>query len=229
MSYEHYSEEAVKEIMLKVSESHKNGSGNGLSTTASFTSDTLTGFESNNLGKSASITKINSEYEHPTASNNPDFEKTHILLERFFDTTHNQKDIWDNITSQLTQVFDTDTCVEVKKVPSQKKWVHLSHSDLETVVTLTQKNKTAKLTISQRVGFWSSKIEGVLHGAYISLLLFGFIFAMIHPSLAQSIGILLTVWALSGIIVFGFSKTSRKRKRRQINKLANNILDGLPR
>lgn len=227
MSYKYYSEDAVKEIMLKIRESRQNGSDSVSSKSHTLTADNFADFEKELNPDSEQTRNVISEYDHPSTSINSGFEKTHILLDRIFHTDLPKDDIWRKILDNLIQNFNNETSVEVKNEPSRKKWVHLSHSNFETVVTLTKKERNARLKISQRVGFWSAKIEGLLHGAYISLLLFGLIFATVQPSFAQSVGILLTVWAVSGLVVYGFSKSSRKRKRRHLNKLANHITERL--
>lgn len=225
MSYKNYSEEAVKEIMTKVMKSQKRDVSNDYQSSRGLTLDELIKIGAETGIDSDKIRKATYEYDHPITVKSDGISSTHAFIEKTFESEHNEDSIWDEILNVLGHYVVDDTSGKTKLHPSKKMWTHVDHANHETVVSLTKTGKTANLQISQRVGFFSPPIQGVLHGAYTSFILFGFIFAIFNPSLILSIGILATLWTLIGIIIFKLNKVSRRKKLVRLKKLADQLTD----
>lgn len=223
MSYKHYSKDAVEQIMQNVMETKK--------TPDIVQSETkqLTINEIIEVGEAAgynadSIKQAVNEYDHPSTDLNNNFENTHILLEREFETKLEEDEIWDKILHKLGHHFMDEASGKVKEHSKKKLWTYISHANHETVVSLSKKGRIAKLKVSQRLGFWSPPVEGILHGAYLSLILFGFIFVIIRSSLLLSLGIIALLWILAAMTVKRVSEGSRKKKSVQLNQFVDNII-----
>lgn len=225
MSYKNYSEEAVKKIMTKVKDSKtKDHRKDGDSTNES-TLNKPAEVDSGGTVDTNESQRSTYEHDHPIAIKSDEISSTHAFVEKSFESNLTEDSIWDEILDTLGVFFWEESSGITKLHPSKKMWTHIDHANHETVISLTKKGGLAKLRISQRVGFFSSPIQGVLHGAYTSLILFGFIFAIFSPSFLFSIGILASLWSLIGMIIFKLNKVSRSKKLVSLKNLADQLAD----
>lgn len=228
MSYKDYSEKAVKEIMTKVMESQKKDSSEAYSSSTPISLDELVETGSQTEMNADEIRKAAYEYDHPTTVQSNNISSTHITIEKSFQSDVSETIIWNEILNELEHYFADETPKKIKLHPSEMIWTHIDHANHETVVSLIKKGPLATLKISKRIGFWSPAVEGVLHGAYTSLILFGVIFAILNPSEVASVGILVMLWTLIATTIFKLSSVTRRRKLDRLISITDQLMKRIP-
>jgi hypothetical protein len=213
----------VKEIMTKVMKSQRKDISKAYQPSRELTLDELIEIGTEIGINADEIRKATYEYDHPIFLNSKGISLTHVFIEESFESDLTKDAIWEKIVNELDHYFADNTLEKIKFHPTQKIWTHVDHANHETVVSLTKREKTAHVKISHRVGFFSSPIQGLLHGFYTALIFFGFMFAIFTPSLSASVGILTTLWLLIAVTIFKFSQISRKKKLARLTTLANQM------
>lgn len=225
MSYKDYSTEAVKSIMQKTRESQVKESSAGTQGSSALSVEELIEVGAEVGLNSAEVKKAAGVYDHPDISQHNTIGKTHLLIERTFHSLEPKEFIWNKIEAQLKKRFSDGYSDKVRIHDRQFKWSHLNHANHETVVTLQKESDTVTLKISQRLGFWSPKIEGVIHSSYLALLFTGLMFAALRPEVPVVLATFAILWSLQAFIIYSFSFKTRKNKLESMEQFADQIVD----
>ena len=172
--------------------------------------------------------RLDYEYHHPTNAETIRMNATHIRIEKWFGSTLSLENIWLNFLPVLEHSFsDPHQKNVVEEEPHRKKWIHTNQMNNKLIVTLTKHDRFGNLKVSKRIANWGPAVDGILHGTYISLLIFGVSYAIFQPSTILSIAILIAAWLISALSISIISKRVRKKKQKQLVSLADKIINSL--
>ena len=226
MSYKNYSKDAVEAIIQnKKRLLSSKESGRFKSTSLSLEELIEVGAE---VGlNSEEVRNAAYRYDHPEIIRENRITDTHLFVEKKFTSSLAENILWDKITLELDDFFSDADSGQIKVQPLEKRWTYTDHANHETIVNFKKYSETAKLKISQRVGFWNSKIEGILHGAYLSFILLGFVITIFSLELPEAISILTLLWLINAVVIYSFNVWSRKKKLKSMENLVERIVERL--
>ncbi|MEO9884502.1 MAG: hypothetical protein ABJR05_10340 [Balneola sp.] len=221
-----FSEEQVKEIIRKAAEMQKQS-------TESESENGLTMDELMEIGKDSGldvdfIKTAAMEYENQRVTTHSGLNDTHIFEERLFNTELSETKIWDHVISDLTHHFGGESFGTTEHSRDKKEWSHVSISGIQTIVSLSKNEHSAKLKFSQRVGLGSPLTEGIMYGGGFAFLIMMIVTAFSNISNPILIALSPGLWSLSSIIVYQLDVAWRKKKLKGLKTLANKIINQLP-
>lgn len=223
-----FTEEQVKEIIRKAAEMQKNQTSSQESESGLSMEELLEiGKESGlnvNFIKTAAL-----EFEDQKITQHSDINDTHIFEERVFNSNLNEHEIWREVLSELSHHFGDDTFGKAKIDKNEKKWSHLSISGIQTIVSLSKKEKATKLKLSQRVGLGSPLTEGIMYGGGLTFLIMMIITSISALNTLLIVALSPNFFILSSILIYKLDIIWRQKKLKGLKTLANKIFDNLPK
>lgn len=223
MSYKDYSVEAVKEIMNQVRDSQKTNQNSDTNQLSLVNSER---FKEKSLSSKKPSIKSDYEYNRPTTAENNLINETHIFIEKWFESDLSQDLMWNEIQTKLDDTFaDKDTSGKVVDEPSKKRWIYKNHSNFEMILSFTKSDRFVNLKVTERIGFWSAKIDGILHGSYTSLVLTGLLYTTYEPSISVCIGIFMALWVVNAFTIYKFSDSLRTKKHKRLSKFTDKLVE----
>lgn len=225
MSYKDYSTDAVKAIMQKTRNGQETGRTASFIRSSGLSLDELIevgaeiGLNPDEVKNAARV------YDHPDVSQSEKANKTHILTEKEFVSSIPAQLLWKKIETELTREYSDEYPGKARIYPVQFKWSNVNEENLETVVSLKKNSNVANLKVSRRLSFRSPLDEGMIQSTYLSLLFSGFLYVLIRPEIPVFVAIFVLFWILQSIIFYGLMIHSRKKKIRDLEMFADEIID----
>ena len=150
---------------------------------------------------------------------------THIFEEREIKTPLNGEKAWNEIVSELRHHFGEDTFGKTNINSHRFEWSHTSLSGIETLASLTERDGSYRIRLSQRVGLASSLTEGVFYGSGLAFLAsIGATALFLKTFVAGAIFFGVSVAPFS-LLVYALDVAWRKKKLRRLKELTDKITD----
>lgn len=189
-------------------------------------------FEANkstpNKEKSAAGVNRDYEYNHPTNAEVIRMSKTHIHIEKWFTSELPVEKAWDLLLPMLQQNFAVNgQSGMIEDDRFGKKWIYTNRSNQKMIVTLRKKQHFGSLRISKRISNWSPLFNGLLHGAYVSLIVTATAFAIWAPSALETSGLFILLWGIATFIITRMSTANRRKKQKIVVAFAEKIITSL--
>lgn len=221
MAEKKYTEEEIKKIINKATKMQNDDFKSDLESSRGFTLSELEKIGAEVGLKKEYLFAAASEFDHEHVKRFSDMNATHIFEEREVDIEMTS-DTWNDICSELRHYFGTKYG-KTEEDPKRLEWTHMSLAGIETIVNISSGNNKSHLRISQRVGLASSYTEAALFGFAIAIV--GAIIAAAGIGLAFPvlIGIFITLLVVFSIVVFGLDVVWRKKKHKELRKLAGKL------
>ena len=158
-----------------------------------------------------------------------DTTSTHNLVDRFI-PGHVTDEAWDDLVAELRHRFDTDAGQAMgmpgygRSVTEKNgriyEWRHTSMMGVETRALLRPRGEGFHLQMSQRVGWGSKEAESSLYGFIAAFIIGGVSGAFGNSALIGFLAFFFSFLA-SGALIYYLDGKWRKKKHRELNKLAD--------
>ena len=221
MAEKKYTEEEIKKIINKATKMQNEDFKSDLESSRGFTLSELERIGAEVGLKREYLYAAASEFDHEDVKRFSDMNATHIFEEREIDVEMTSE-AWDDICSELHHYFGTKYG-KIDEDPKRLEWTHLSIAGVETVLNVSTGKNSTRVRISQRVGLASSYTESVLFGFSIAAV--GAIIAAAGFDLTTTafFATFFTLLILSTLVVFALDVAWRKKKHKDLHKLARKI------
>lgn len=222
MAEKKYTEAEIKKIINKATQMQNEDLKNDLESSRGFTLSELEKIGSEVGLKKEYLFAAASEFNQENVKEFSDVNATHIFEERVIEEEMTANS-WKDLCAELRHYFGTKYG-KIEEDPKRLEWTHMSIAGVETIVNVSTGNNHTHLRISQRVGLASSYAEGPLFGFSIAGVGAVIAAAIFNFSAFALFGTFLTLFILSSILVFGLDVAWRKKKQKDLQKLAGKIV-----
>jgi len=222
MSENKYNQEEVKKIIKLATELQNSDLETDLQTEKGISMQELeqigdeVGLNNKYLRAAALEFQDENTVTHSSSNKTHNFEERDLAMEM-------EPHLWDELTSVLRHHLGTQYG-EINEDPAHMEWTHLSLSGVQTKMTISSRENHTRLRLSQQIGLASPKTEAAMYGGGLGTLLC-IITGSVMPT--PTIYLYLLILLSSILAVYGLDKAWRKKKKQNLNQLADQLVNRL--